>query len=83
MKRPTIPSTDSIQELAQFWDMHEITDFTDQLEVVAEPVFQRETAVLIRLEPQETERVKALAKAKGLQTADLLQEWVREKLRAA
>jgi len=37
-----MPQTDSIQELARFWDTHEITDFADQLEEVAEGVFQRE-----------------------------------------
>ena len=27
----TIPQTDSIQELAQFWDTHDLTDFEGQL----------------------------------------------------
>lgn len=40
-----IPQTDSIQELAQFWDTHNLTDFEDQLEEVTEPVFVRETAL--------------------------------------
>ena len=33
---------DSVQELAQFWDTHELTDFEDQLEEVTEPVFERQ-----------------------------------------
>jgi hypothetical protein len=56
-----IPQTDSIQELARFWDTHEITDFEDQLEVVEEPVFQREAMVNVRPEPQEAELIKSLA----------------------
>ena len=32
-----LPSTDSIRELAEFWDTHEVTDFADQLEDVADP----------------------------------------------
>ena len=36
-----IPETDSIQELASFWDTHDLTDFEDQLEEVTEPVFER------------------------------------------
>lgn len=37
-----LPKTDSIDELARFWDTHDLTDFEDQLEVVTEPVFVRE-----------------------------------------
>ena len=42
---PKIPQTDSIQELAQFWDTHDLTDFDDQLEEVTESVFERKTMV--------------------------------------
>ena len=34
------PQINSIQELAQFWDLHDLTDFEDELEEVDEPVFQ-------------------------------------------
>jgi predicted DNA binding CopG/RHH family protein len=50
--------TDSIEELAQFWDTHDLTDFEDKLEEVKESVFERETLISIRLQPQEVERVK-------------------------
>lgn len=39
-----MPQTDSIQELAHFWDTHDLTDFEDQLEEVPEPVFEREAS---------------------------------------
>ncbi|MEK7832443.1 MAG: hypothetical protein AAB401_15235 [Acidobacteriota bacterium] len=35
-----IIQTDSIQELAQFWDTHDLTDFEEELEEVLEPVFE-------------------------------------------
>jgi hypothetical protein len=31
MNTEIIPQTDSIQELAQFWDTHDLTDFEEQL----------------------------------------------------
>jgi hypothetical protein len=34
-----IPETDSVEELARFWDTHDLTDFEDELEEVSEPVF--------------------------------------------
>ena len=42
MKKPKLPKTDSIQELARFWDAHDLTDFEDELEEVKEPVFVRD-----------------------------------------
>jgi hypothetical protein len=41
MKARKIPKTDSIEELARFWDTHDLTDFEDQLEDISEPVFER------------------------------------------
>ena len=41
MKSPRIPLTDSIQELARFWDTHDLTDFEDVLEEMPGSVFER------------------------------------------
>ena len=41
MKVEQLPETDSIQELARFWDTHDLTDFEAHLEEVSEPVFER------------------------------------------
>jgi len=38
-----IPKSASIQELAHFWDSHDLTDFAGELEEVSESVFERET----------------------------------------
>jgi hypothetical protein len=34
-----LPKTDSISELAEFWDTHDVTDLADQLEEVRERLF--------------------------------------------
>lgn len=39
-KIPQIPQTDSIEELARFWDTHDLTDFEAQLEEVTVPIFE-------------------------------------------
>jgi CopG antitoxin of type II toxin-antitoxin system len=82
MKGPSLPETDSIEELARFWDSHEITQFEDQLEEVTEPVFERvrERPMVLRLEPEEAQAVKEIAKARGVEESELLREWVLEKL---
>ena len=85
MKTPKIPHTDSIEELARFWDTHDLTGFTDELEEVDEPVFERGpgTVVSLHLHPQEAEAVKRVAKARGMEETTLLREWVLEKLQAS
>ncbi len=37
-----IPNSDSIEDLAEFWDTHDLTDFEDELEEVDSPVFDRD-----------------------------------------
>lgn len=44
MNTSKIPQTDSIQELARFWDTHDLMDFADELDEISEPVFERETS---------------------------------------
>jgi len=85
MKARKIPETDSIEELARFWDTHDLTDFQDQLEDVPEPAFERkpETVIPVRLRRQEVEAVKRVAKTRGVRETALLRQWVREKLREA
>ena len=78
-----LPKIDSIEELAHFWDTHNLTEFEDELEEVVEPVFERETAVTIRLQPDEAVAVKEMAASQGVHDADLIHQWVREKLKAA
>ena len=82
MTTPKIPPTDSIEELARFWDTHDLTDFEDELEEVHEPVFESraEEIVTIRLPAEEVEAVKRMAAAKGMGHTALIREWVLEKL---
>jgi len=49
MKGERIPETDSVEELARFWDSHDLTDFEDQLEEVPEPVFQGEPGLKLSI----------------------------------
>jgi predicted DNA binding CopG/RHH family protein len=80
MKSPKLPKTDSIQELAEFWDTHDLTDFQQELEEVTEPVFVPDTTFTLRLESGEAEAVKRLAKSRGVADVDLIHQWVREKI---
>ncbi len=80
MSTDKIPKTDSIQELASFWDAHDLTDFEPELEEVAEPVFERETEVKIHLPSKEAEAIQNMAKSQGVDSAALIREWVLERV---
>jgi hypothetical protein len=82
MKTRRLPRTDSIRELARFWDAHDLTDFEDQLQEVTQPVFERQTVIPLNLEPAEAKAVRKIAKTKGVADAELIRGWVREKIHA-
>ena len=82
MKTQHFPTTDSIQELAEFWDEHDLTDFENELEEVTEPIFESMTVIPLNLESEEAEAVRRIAEARGIAAAELIREWVREKLHA-
>jgi len=76
-----IPNTDSIRELADFWDTHDVTAFDDQLEEVADPVFTRaRNGVTVPLSGDERTVIRKIAASRGLDEAALIHEWVQEKL---
>jgi len=80
MNNRKIPETDSVQELAHFWDTHDLTDFEDELEEISDPVFERAPVMRIRLLPDEAEAVKQVAKSRGISYLDLIRQWIREKI---
>ncbi len=78
MRKQKLPRTDSIQELAHFWDTHDLTEFENELEVVSEAVF--EPMIPLSLKYDEAKAVRRLAKAKGVPDAALIRSWVQEKI---
>ncbi len=81
MSRQKIPQIDSIQQLAAFWDTHDLTEFEDELEVVGSTVFERQAElVAVPLQPTEVEAVKRIANSRGIGYDALIREWVIEKL---
>jgi hypothetical protein len=80
MKKSRLPNSDSIQELAAFWDTHDLTEFEDELEEVSRPVFMRVKPIEIKLEPREAKAVQQMAKAKGVSREELIRAWVLQEI---
>lgn len=81
-KQARLPRTDSIQELASFWDSHDLADFEDQLEEITDPVFGRRKVIPVDLGLAEAKAVSKIAKTHGIADAELIRRWVRERLQA-
>ena len=75
-----IPKTDSIQELAAFWQNHDLTDFEDDLQEVQEQAFQRANVVGVPLTAAERRALRHAAAARGVPEAELIHQWVKERL---
>lgn len=80
MNANQLPQSDSIQQLAEFWDTHDVTDFEDDLMEVRAAVFDREKTLMIHLSSEDAEVVNEIAKSKGINEAELIREWVVEKV---
>jgi predicted phosphatase len=82
IRRQKLPDTDSVEELAAFWDHHDLTDFEHALEEAREPVFVRAkgASVSIELGPAETQQLKKIARSKGVKETTVLRQWILERL---
>lgn len=77
-----IPKTDSINELAAFWDTQDVTEFSDELVEVSEPLFARRpmAGVTVPLTPEEMKALRDIASSQGVDQTALVRAWVQEKL---
>jgi predicted DNA binding CopG/RHH family protein len=80
MSKARLPKTDSIQELAQFWDSHDLTEFEDELEVVEEPLFERDAAITLHLSLADMDALHRVANARGVAEVELIRQWIQEKI---
>ena len=81
IRKRKLPDTDSVEELAGFWDHHDFTDFEHALEEVREPVFVRPkgASVSIELQHAEAQHLKKIARSKGVKETTVLRQWILER----
>lgn len=75
-----LPKTDSIAELAEFWQSHEVNDFEEELEEVATPVFQQVDQLHVRLSVSDARALRSRARQAHLSEGELVSKWVHERL---
>lgn len=86
MNKKTIPSFNSIKEEAAFWDTHDITDYLDEMELVAGTYLpqadEKKTVMTIRIAPSLKEQVEKLARSYDVSASSLVRMWIVDRLRA-
>ena len=76
-----IPSFQSIEEEAGFWDTHSFTEFDEEVVPVGVTSPGNLSAPLsVRLDPDDRAELVRRARAKGIGPSTLIRMWVRERL---
>jgi len=78
-----IPEFKTLEDMAEFWDCHEITDFEDELEEVKDPVFKNMSRKVVSLIPDADQhnKLRQIADKKKTGTTALINEWVAQHIR--
>ena len=73
------------EQIAEFWETHDSTDYVDQMEEadVQVDVPEDYRVISLRLDAKDIGSVKQIARKKGVPYTVLLRMWIREKLEEA
>ncbi|MGD9129285.1 MAG: CopG family antitoxin [Candidatus Woesebacteria bacterium] len=85
MSENKIPRFKSVQEEANFWDQHDLTDYLPEMKKVSvkffKQVFQKKEVLTIRLQTSLKKQLKKIAQHYNLSVSSLARMWLSEKLR--
>lgn len=84
-KRFRFPDFDKMSygEEARWWDTHDFTEFWDDLKdvkIVFDLDKPRDETIILRVQKDIKDKLKGLAKSKGLNLSTLARMWLMEKL---
>lgn len=80
-----IPTFATIEEEAEFWDTHDMTDFDDEFEDVTDVRFVRvadKDSVIVQFDEPTLAALKERAFAQEIGVSSLVRRWVMERLRS-
>ncbi|MCL5431918.1 MAG: BrnA antitoxin family protein [Patescibacteria group bacterium] len=81
-KNDPIPKFKNYKEEAEFWDTHSLADYWDKwkdVDLVFELDGPREASLVLRLQMAFKNRLKQIARRKGLDVSTLARMWLMEK----
>jgi hypothetical protein len=78
--KSSISQAASYQEIGEFWDTHDVTDYWDETEPVDFTVDIQFETRYCALEPALADRVSQIARQKGVTADTLINLWVQERV---
>ena len=79
--REPLPEFQSRQEMAEFWDTHDFTDYMDEFKPVKVRFAKNlSDGITIRFDPEVLAELRSQAKDKGIGPTTLIRMWVLERL---
>jgi len=77
-KQVKVPEFKTLDEMAEFWDTHDITDFEDQLVEVKEPIFKnlKSRIITVTLDTDHYEMLQNIAAHEHQDTISLVRGWI-------
>ncbi len=75
-----IPMFRNEEEEAEFWAEHDLTEFEEDLKPADVLCARSDQVIAIRLNKDDLETLKSLARRKGIGYTTLVRMWIRERL---
>jgi len=73
----------TIEEAAEFWDMHSTADYEEYFKEVDCQFDIKKRTHLISIDGAVYDRIRAIAKKKRIPADKLVSRWIKEKIRSA
>jgi len=82
MKKPKskLPIFQNLQEMADFWDSHEFTEFSHEFIPVKDIDVKLNSKTHLPITVAMYEKLEKIAASRGLSVDGLIKQWVEEKL---
>ena len=78
--RTSISKAQSYKEIGEFWDTHDLADYWEQTHPVEFELDIQSEVTYYPLEVTLADKVRSMAKQRGVSSETLLNLWVKEKL---
>ena len=80
--KTSISKASSYEEIGEFWDNHDLADYWDQTHPVDFDINEdiHPSKIYYHVETELSDKLRAIAKRKGVSSGVLLNSWLREKL---
>ena len=79
----SISKSRSIEEMAEFWDAHDATDYDDQTYEVTIEFDLQTRRHYVAIDPELGDRLRKLAQARGISLESLANWWLQERALAS